>query len=194
MKTLDFFYQETQIHFSLQNEGNVMVNATEMAKLFNKRLDHFLKADHTKAFMKALEFTPNGVNSDNEQTPNGGRSENKLPDISGSLDKTIIDSRGHMGTYFERRLALKFAAWLSPKFEVWVFSTLDNILFGNYKKHWEAHQEQLKAQDDKDLLKLQLLSDPTPQIAMQYFEAEAKIKACKNKKQKAIKDQYKLEL
>ena len=32
----------------------------------------------------------------------------------------------------ERSVALKFAAWLSPKFEVWVYKTIDEILFGEY--------------------------------------------------------------
>jgi hypothetical protein len=64
MKTLEFIYQDTQIHFLLNpTDDNVMVNATEMAKLFNKRIDHFLKTDHAKAFNNALEFPPNGVNS-----------------------------------------------------------------------------------------------------------------------------------
>lgn len=53
MKTLEFFYQETEIHFLVNpNQKNVMVNATEMAKMFNKRMDHFLKADHAQKFIK----------------------------------------------------------------------------------------------------------------------------------------------
>ncbi|MGB8705198.1 MAG: KilA-N domain-containing protein, partial [Gillisia sp.] len=101
MKSLEFIFQDTQIHFLLQNEGEVMVNATEMAKVFQKRIDVFLKSDHAKAFIKVLQFPPNGVNS--EEIP---------------MDK-IIQTRGHMGTFFNRLLALKFAAWLDPEFEVW---------------------------------------------------------------------------
>ena len=31
-----------------------------------------------------------------------------------------------------RILALKFASWLNPDFEIWVYSTIDKILFGSY--------------------------------------------------------------
>lgn len=170
MKSLEFIYQETQIHFALQNEGGVMVNATEMAKLFNKRVDVFLKTDHAKAFIKVAE-----------QTPNGGRSDLK-----------ITDNRGHMGIYFERRLALKFAAWLSPEFEVWVFSTLDEILFGNYKKHWDAHIVQEQAKETMVFLKSEMLKAPTPEMVAEYFEAKNIFESSKNIKSKAIKEQYKL--
>lgn len=33
-----------------------------------------------------------------------------------------------------RVLALKFAAWLNPDFELWVYATIDDILFGSYKE------------------------------------------------------------
>ena len=33
-----------------------------------------------------------------------------------------------------RVLALKFAAWLDPVFEVWVYTTIDDILFGRYRQ------------------------------------------------------------
>ena len=43
MKTLEFLYQETQIHFLFNpSDKNVMVNATEMAKIFGKRTKDFL--------------------------------------------------------------------------------------------------------------------------------------------------------
>ena len=29
-------------------------------------------------------------------------------------------------------LAIKYAAWLNPDFELWVYTTIDNILFGSY--------------------------------------------------------------
>jgi hypothetical protein len=154
MNTLEFLYQETQIHFLVNpTDNNVMVNATEMAKMFGKRIDHFTKSEHAKAFIKVAERPPNGVRS----------------------NSNIVQNRGHMGIYFERKLALKFAAWLSPEFEYWVFTTLDEIMFGNYKKHWQAHvaQEDLK----KELVKYkkQLLADPTPEVAFEYFSTEDKI-------------------
>lgn len=170
MKTLEFFYQETEIHFSLQNEGDVMVNATEMAKLFNRRTKDFLKTDHAKAFIEVTERALNGARSESD----------------------IIDNRGHMGIYFERRLALKFAAWLSPEFEFWVFTTLDNLIFGNYKKHWEAHAQQEIAKVAMEDIKTEILHNPTPESVAEYFKHEIDYKSAKNKKSKAIRSQLKL--
>lgn len=52
MKQLEFFYQEAQIHFLIHGtRKRVMINATEMAKHFDRRLDHFLRSQTTKNFI-----------------------------------------------------------------------------------------------------------------------------------------------
>ena len=175
MKTLEFLFQEKKIHFALQNEGNVMVNATEMAKMFNKRIDHFLKADHTKKFIKFLEkesaeFTPNGVNS----------------------NLKIIETRGQSGTFMNEVLALKFAAWLDVEFEVWVYKRIQEVIFGNYKKHWEAHAIHEQAKLEMEKLKTEMLTNPSLETNRAYFEALSRKDSAKNAKSRAIRDQYKL--
>jgi hypothetical protein len=167
MKTIQFIYQDTEIHFAFKNEGNVMVNATEMAKLFSKRTGHYLVNKDTKLLIEAF----------------------KRADISAQ----IIDDRGRNGIYFERKLALDFAAWLDVDFRVWVFSTIDKILFGHYKEHWDAHQLQTSAEDKMKELKPKLLKAPTPELVFEYFEAEQVIKNAKNLKRKAIANQYKID-
>lgn len=174
MKTIEKLFQETQIHFILQNEGEVMVNATEMAKAFGKRIDHFLKSDHAQAFIKVLEFTPYGGNSEPFRK------------------EQIIQTRGSAGTFFNRILALKFAAWLDPEFEVWVFSQIDNILFANYKKHWEAHARQEIARERMEALKKELLLNPTPEKVQAYFEAEREHLSARSAKSHAIKNHLKM--
>lgn len=111
-----FVYGGAQVAFDISGEGNVMVNATEMAKIFGKRIDHFLKSDHATEFMKLLEFPPNGVNS-----------------APLSKDEIIL-TKGQSGTWMHRILALKFAAWLNPAFELWVYKTIDDLLFGRFRK------------------------------------------------------------
>lgn len=106
----------------------------------------------------------------------------------------MVQNRGHMGIYFDRKLALKFAAWLSPEFEVWVFSTLDEIIFGNYKKHWQAHVAQEDLKRELGQLKKSLLADPTSEMAYQYFAIEDKINSLGKLKRKAIAEQMKLDL
>jgi hypothetical protein len=173
-KAVDFIYQDTQIHFLLSNSDNVMVNATEMAKAFNRRIDFFLKTEPTKAFINALEFPPIGGNSESISREN------------------LIQTRGQNGTYFHRILAIKFAAWLDPNFEVWIYSTIDKILFGHYKEHWDAHVLQEKAKEKMEKAKRKLLLDANQEDAIAYFEAENQYKTAKNLKQKAIQMQYKL--
>jgi hypothetical protein len=175
MKSLEFIYQDVEIHFLLGNDKDVMVNATEMAKAFGKRIDHFLKADHVKEFISVLEFTPFGGNS----TP---------------LTKDeIIQTKGQNGTYFHKILALKFAAWLDPIFEVWVYSTIEDILFGNYKRHWDAHIKQEQTKEEMESIKLRLITNPTTEDVVRYFQLEQVYKNCSAEKAKAIKSQYKLD-
>ena len=167
MKTLEFIYQETQIHFLVNPlDKNVMVNATEMAKLFDKKTELFLKSEHAKAFIEVAN-----------RQPNGGR---------------IIDTRGRNGIFFNKRLALKFAAWLSPEFEYWIYSTIDEIIFGNYQKHWEAHAMQEVARVGMETIKTEILMNPTPESVANYFEYEQQYKSAKNAKTKAIQNQLKL--
>ena len=171
MKTLEFFYQETLIHFLVNPlDKNVMVNATEMAKLFDRRTKDFLKTDHAKAFIEVAERALNGAHSDSK----------------------LIDNRGHMGIYFNKRLALKFAAWLSPEFEYWVYSTIDEIVFGNYQKHWEAHAIQEQAKMEMERLKTEMLTRPTIETNRAYFEALERKNNAKSEKTKAIRNQLKL--
>jgi len=166
-KTLEFIYQETEIHFLLNpSDKNVMVNATEMAKLFDKKTELFLKSEHAKAFIEFAKLQPNG----------------------GSL----IENRGRNGMYFEKRLALKFAAWLSVEFEYWVYSTIDEIVFGNYKKHWEAHAMQEEAKIKIDALEKEIRINPTIENVNEYLDACKEVKKAKGLKLSAIRNQYKL--
>lgn len=107
-----FKYNENEIEFDTQNE--IMVNATNMAKIFDKRIDVFLKTQPTRDFIDSiLKFPPTGGN------------------LSIESEKDLLISTGRNGTWMHRILALKFAAWLNSDFEVWVYSTIDNLLFGN---------------------------------------------------------------
>jgi hypothetical protein len=137
-----FVFKNTEVDFQFDKESNVMVNATQMAKIFEKRVDVFLKSDHAKEFINVLEFTPFGGNSEPLK-----------------MDE-IIKTKGQSGTWMHRLLALKFAAWLDPKFEVWVYSTIDFILFDYYKRLEESLKESAKRKNRIDELKNTLLENP----------------------------------
>jgi hypothetical protein len=175
MNTLNYLFQEAQIHFLVNgSDKQVMINATEMAKVFGKKTELFLKSKHAKAFIEELKKT-------RLHQPNGG-----------SNLENIIDYKSVKGVYFCEELALKFAAWLSPKFELWVYSTIKEITFGNYKKHWDAHAAQEEAKKKMEELKTVLLTNPTTEAAQQYFLAERDFKNAKNEKSNAIRNQLKM--
>lgn len=189
-KVSTFIYAGTEIHFLLNpDDRNVMISATEMAKAFGKRIDVFLKTDHVESFILALESPFNAnvseTNHSSEFPPYGGNSPALKRD-------EIIKTRGQLGTFFCRPLALKFAAWLDPHFEVWVYSTIDELVFGNYKKHWEAHAQQESAKLRMDELKNQMLISPTVENVHAYFEAERSLQEAKRRKTLAIRNQISL--
>ena len=178
-KALEFSYQDTQIHFLLGNEKNVMVNATEMAKAFGKEIDNFLRLESTKKFITAF------LKRENSKI---------IPsDVRGYLtEEDVIIGKKRGGTYMHRKVALKFAAWLDVDFEVWIIDTIDDLLFGHYKEHWDAHIKQEKAKERMEEAKKKLLLNATQEDVVAYFRAESEFNAAKNEKTKAIRNQLSL--
>lgn len=115
LEVLDYTFNGEAIHFQLFGE-NIMVNATEMGKIFGKPPKFFLKNDNTKSF---IEECLRGENS-------------HLLGVQNEEDLVRVEHGN--GTWMHRILALKFAGWLDPKFELWVWLTIDHILFGHLKK------------------------------------------------------------
>ncbi len=167
MEITKFMYNEQSIEFATNNNDAVMVNATQMAKIFDKRIDVFLKADHVKAFIEVLELTPFG----------------------GSLvplkREEIIQIKNGVNTFFHRILALKFAAWLDPRFEVWVFSTLDTIILGHYREQKDATEAKLRAEKELENKKDELLKK-YPEF-VDFLELENKITDAERRRIKAIR-------
>jgi hypothetical protein len=138
----NFVYNNNEIEFTQGGKNGVMVNATQMAKIFDKRVDVFLKSDHAKEFVKLLELTPYGGSS----TP---------------LSKEeIIQTKNGSHTFMCRILALKFAAWLNPEFELWVYTAIDQILFDYYRKLEDSLKESAKRKNQMEKLQEELNADP----------------------------------
>lgn len=166
-KAVELIYQDTEIHNLFSEDDKVMVNATEMAKVFGKRLDHFTKSDHTKDFLKAIKLPPFGVS------------------LGIKSDKDLIDYKGRNGTYFHRVLALKFAAWLDPMFEVWIYSKIEEVLFGKAKiagqKISEVSIQEAKIKKLREDILLKGSDD-----AKKLLEEEANLVEMKKNKNKAV--------
>ena len=59
----------------------------------------------------------------------------------------VVKGGQNSGTWMHRVLALKFAAWLSPKFELWIFKTIDDLLFGSFREDEETLRKIAGIQD-----------------------------------------------
>lgn len=98
-------YKGSEISFMSGN--NVMVNATQMAKTFNKRVQHFLGTDQTKEYLEVLSQSRNIGLADLVQVVKGGLNP---------------------GTWMHEDVALEFARWLSPAFAIWCNDRIKELL------------------------------------------------------------------
>lgn len=211
MNVLHYIYNGKTIDFSLA-DNNIMINATQMAAAFDKRVDVFLKTDHAQSYIKALEKVYNSpnfnINLRDNLPPNGGRiTENEgenipiLPPNGGRITEDegenisflthfvarIIDYRGRNGVFFERRLALKFAAWLDVEFEIWIYTTIDRLLLGHFRELKEATTEKLLAQQALENKRKELLRKHPNDFA-EFLAIENKLNLSNKRRQRALKE------
>jgi hypothetical protein len=172
MEIARFIYQNNPdylVEFDTETGNNLMINATQMAKIFNKRIDAFLKSDHAKQFISLLEISPiQGNNSVLKRTE-------------------IIKTKGCEGTWMHKILALKFAAWLNPEFELWVYSTIDRILDNSAREKKDVHNMKLQRKAEMALLRETLINNS--QEASRYFYLENILKKADHKIIGIIRDQ-----
>lgn len=91
-------YHNENISFKTIN-GNVMANATQMAKAFGKQPIDWLKTQQSKDLLKAISKVRKISLADLQRVVKGG-------------------TPGENGTWFHEDVALLFAQWLSPEFYV----------------------------------------------------------------------------
>lgn len=135
MKTRILNYENNPITFNLKKDNGVMINATEMAKPFGKEVARFMENDSTKNFISACLKTRNSsfINIENES------------ELFTSIQKS--------GTFMHRILALKFAAWLSPDFEVWVYSTIEEMLFGKHVEREKSLERTIELKAEIEMIR-----------------------------------------
>jgi phage antirepressor YoqD-like protein len=105
MNSQIFQYDGNPITFQI-GEATV-VNATQMAKPFGKRVQHFLSTDQTKEFLNVLSQSRNIGFADLVQVSKGGTNP---------------------GTWFHEDVALEFARWLSPQFAIWCNDRIKELM------------------------------------------------------------------
>lgn len=171
MEIVNFIYNEQSVDFLPTDNDNVMVNATQMAKIFGREMKDFNKLDSTKKFIESC------LKSDFSSL------------IGIQKEEDLIISKQNSGTWMHRILALKFAAWLDSDFEVWVYITIDKVINHYFQEQREAIIEKLNIKAQKEEKKRSLLIK-YPEMA-EYFELESKEKEAHNKRVASIKNQVK---
>ncbi len=99
-------YEGKPIAFDLTGEHR-MINATNMGKAFKKEPKDFLRTDQTQAFIEELARSADCPIDNIYYVKKGGRGQ---------------------GTWMHELLALKFAGWLNPAFEIWMMQRVQELL------------------------------------------------------------------
>lgn len=143
METKICVFEENEITFLLSKDNGMMINATEMAKPFDKKVENFTRLEQTQDFIKScLKF----ATQDENKTLKSVFSDVKI-------EEDLIISKQKSGTFMHRILALKFAAWLNPDFEVWAYSTVEKLLFGRHVEREQSFERTLTLQKEINVLK-----------------------------------------
>lgn len=162
METKICLFNQKPITFVIGKDNKMMINATEMAKIFGRKVEAFMRNETT------IQFVNEALKSENSRFLNVFSQS----DLYYSVPKA--------GTWMHKILALKFAAWLSPSFELWVYSTIDKILFGKYEERDRSFQRTLAFQKEMDALKIK--SNKTGEDFTKYLQLEKNLK-----KEKALR-------
>ncbi len=122
-----YIYNQTNISVDFLLDETIYINATKVAKEFNKLPADWLKTKETKAYLEAFsryDLYHNGIhNGDFIVVRQGG-----IPQ--------------EQGTWIHRKLIITFARWLSPDFAVWCDMTIEDILKSKQQTPETAHQIQ----------------------------------------------------
>ena len=100
----------------------------------------------------------------------------------------LIISKQKSGTWMHRVLALKFAAWLNSDFEVWVYLTIDQLLFKFANEIEDSINETVMLSRQKDDLKNKLAkNDPD---FLEYLTIEQKLINARTRRSNATKNKF----
>ena len=156
METKICIFKENPITFVLDKNNGMMVNATEMAKPFGRKVEAFMRNEGT------ISFVNEALKSENSRF------------LKLFSQSDLYYSSQNTGTWMHRVLALKFAAWLNPAFEIWVYSTIERILFGKHAQREESLERSLKFQNESKQLKEK--ADKTGEDFTRYLDLEGQLK------------------
>jgi len=110
MQIISKTYNKIEVLFSNNLDKSLYINASKIAKEFNKFPADWLKTKDTKEYIQAISRYDNIHNGD------------LVVIIRGGNDKTA------QGTWIHKKLIISFARWLSSDFAVWCDLQIEEIL------------------------------------------------------------------
>ena len=126
-----FEYEGKSITFDLGN-GDVMVNATDMARTFGKEVRQWFDNVETHAFIHALAdhkgLPPQGLPTEQKRT---SLNTSALADVYPSLITVVrggVPGSVQQGTWMHEDVAIEFARWLSPMFAIWCNDRIKELM------------------------------------------------------------------
>lgn len=122
MELQKFYYKETEITFD--NGDNLMINATEMAKPFGKKVKDWTVNKSTKEFITALESA-----------------KGEIPLIESKAGNPSIGG----GTWMHEDVAMEFARWLNPMFAIWCNDRIKELLSRGFVATTDAGTEAIES-------------------------------------------------
>lgn len=142
-----FTFNGNNVTFKNQ-DGSVMVNATEMAKSFNKLPGDWIRQKSTEEFLETLSSDKGIPISALIQVVKGG------------------NDKSSQGTWLHEDAAIEFARWLSPMFAIWCNDRIKEIIqYGKIEQDIEpgSYREYINTKMDvvkqmSDILRLDKIS------------------------------------
>jgi hypothetical protein len=111
---IQFNYEGKNIAFKDQ-QGSVMMNATQMGKLFGKTPKDWLRLQSTKEYLNELK------NIQKADMPS------ELFENLHCLVQ-VFNGGANRGTWMQEDVALEFARWLNPRFAIWTNKHIKELL------------------------------------------------------------------
>ena len=102
-----FAYNGENVTFA-SKDGLVMVNATQMAKPFNKVPKDWLRTKPSKEFVDSLSAVRHICPTELVKITQGGN--------------------GEQGTWMHKSVAMEFARWLNPMFAIWCNDRIEELM------------------------------------------------------------------
>lgn len=123
-----FEYEGFPISFDF-GDGSKLINATEMAAIFGKAINEFFRLKQTAEFIDALHNSLKMSRYDNSRLGKmGSVNAESLARLYPELIRVVKGGNLPQGTWVHEKIALKFAAWLSPFFELWIYDRIHELL------------------------------------------------------------------